>query len=162
MKLAFIGGGVMAEAIIGGVLASNLTPPEDVSVGEPVNERREQLTQTHGLNAFADNVVCHQRRRPRHPRRQASVTARSDARPECKSESATNGRVDRGGGYNRNACQRAGARLRCSHYAKYACTDWRGHERVDGDGCGARRNAPCRRDRFCRPSAMRSMCQTKS
>ena len=58
MKLAFIGGGVMAEAIIGGVLASNLTLPEDVSVGEPVNERRDQLTQTHGLNAFADNAYA--------------------------------------------------------------------------------------------------------
>ena len=55
MKIAFIGGGVMAEAIIGGVLASNLTPPEDISVGEPVSERREQLTKTHGLQAFADN-----------------------------------------------------------------------------------------------------------
>ena len=58
MKLAFIGGGVMAEALIGGVLASNLTLPEDVSVGEPVNERREQLTRTHGLNAFADNAYA--------------------------------------------------------------------------------------------------------
>ena len=56
MKLAFIGGGVMAESIIGGVLASKLTSPEDISVGEPVNERREQLTKTHGLRALADNA----------------------------------------------------------------------------------------------------------
>ena len=45
----------MAEAIIGGVLAANLTPAEDISVGEPVNERREQLSKTYGLQAFADN-----------------------------------------------------------------------------------------------------------
>ena len=45
----------MAEAIIGGVLAAKLTLPEDISVGEPVNERREQLTKTHELQAFADN-----------------------------------------------------------------------------------------------------------
>lgn len=55
MRLAFIGGGVMAEAIIGGALAANLTPPEDISVGEPVNERREQLTKKYKLQAFADN-----------------------------------------------------------------------------------------------------------
>ena len=46
----------MAEAIIGGVLASNLTPPEDVSVGEPVEARREYLAQTHGIQVFADNA----------------------------------------------------------------------------------------------------------
>lgn len=55
MRIAFIGGGVMAESIIGGVLASELTPGEDISVGEPVNERREQLTKAYGLQAFADN-----------------------------------------------------------------------------------------------------------
>ncbi len=56
MRLAFIGGGVMAESIIGGVLSANLTPPEDISVGEPVSERREQLTKKYGLRAFADNA----------------------------------------------------------------------------------------------------------
>ena len=55
MRLAFIGGGVMAEAIIGGVLSAELTPAEDISVGEPVNERREELTKKYGLQAFADN-----------------------------------------------------------------------------------------------------------
>ena len=45
----------MAEAIIGGALAAKLTPSEDISVGEPVNERREQLTKKYGLRAFADN-----------------------------------------------------------------------------------------------------------
>ena len=55
MRLAFIGGGVMAEAIIGGVLSAELTPAEDINVGEPVNERREELTKKYGLQAFADN-----------------------------------------------------------------------------------------------------------
>ena len=45
----------MAESIIGGVLAANLTLPEDISIGEPVTERREQLTKEYGLQAFADN-----------------------------------------------------------------------------------------------------------
>ena len=55
MKLAFIGGGVMAEAIIGGVLAAKLTPPQDISVGEPVEARREHLAWMHGVRAFSDN-----------------------------------------------------------------------------------------------------------
>lgn len=55
MRLAFIGGGVMAEAIIGGVVSARLASPETVSVGEPVAERREYLAQTHGVTAFADN-----------------------------------------------------------------------------------------------------------
>lgn len=48
----------MAESIIGGVLAANLTPPEDVRVGEPVEARREYLAQTHGIQAFADNAAA--------------------------------------------------------------------------------------------------------
>ena len=56
MKIAFIGGGVMAEAIIGGALAAKLAPPEDISVGEPVKARREYMAQTHGIQVFADNV----------------------------------------------------------------------------------------------------------
>ena len=41
MKVAFIGGGKMAEAILHGVLSGKLADPEDISVGEPVSERRE-------------------------------------------------------------------------------------------------------------------------
>ena len=58
MKIAFIGGGVMAEAIIGGILAAKLTPPEDISVGEPVEARRDYLTRTHGIRAYSDNVAA--------------------------------------------------------------------------------------------------------
>lgn len=58
MKIAFIGGGVMAEAIIGGILAAKLTPPEDISVGEPVEARRDYLTRTHGVMTYSDNVAA--------------------------------------------------------------------------------------------------------
>ena len=58
MKIAFIGGGVMAEAIIGGILAAKLTPPEDISIGEPVEARRDYLTRTHGIRAYSDNVAA--------------------------------------------------------------------------------------------------------
>ena len=56
MKLAFIGGGVMAEAIIGGALAARLTPRWDISVGEPVEARRDYLTQAHGVRTFSNNA----------------------------------------------------------------------------------------------------------
>ena len=56
MRLAFVGGGVMAEAIIGGALGAGLVAPGDVSVGEPVAARREQLAEAHGVAVFADNA----------------------------------------------------------------------------------------------------------
>lgn len=51
MKLAFIGGGVMGEAMIGGVLRDGLAQPGDVSVCEIVAKRREYLASTHGVSA---------------------------------------------------------------------------------------------------------------
>ena len=56
MKIAFVGGGVMAEAIIGGIIEAKIAEPSDVSVGEPVEARRNQLKQEYGLTATADNL----------------------------------------------------------------------------------------------------------
>ncbi len=56
MRIAFIGGGVMAEAIIGGILDAGLASPEDIAVGEPVGERREYLSSRYGLSAQEDNA----------------------------------------------------------------------------------------------------------
>ncbi len=56
MKVAFIGGGKMAEAILHGVLSGRLAGPKDISVGEPVAERREYLTSQFGVNTDADNL----------------------------------------------------------------------------------------------------------
>lgn len=53
MKIGFIGGGVMAEAIIAGLLDSELDA--QVSVGEPVAVRREALSKHNGLNVTASN-----------------------------------------------------------------------------------------------------------
>ena len=53
--ISFVGGGVMAEAIIGGVLEARLALPENVRVGEPVDARRDYLEQNYSLKAFADN-----------------------------------------------------------------------------------------------------------
>ena len=56
MKVAFIGGGKMAEAILHGVLFGKLAGPKDISVGEPVTERREYLNSQFGVNTDADNL----------------------------------------------------------------------------------------------------------
>ena len=54
MKLAFIGGGVMGEAIIAGVLANKLASPSDISVCEIVADRRKYLADTHGVAVSDD------------------------------------------------------------------------------------------------------------
>ena len=57
-KLAFVGGGAMAEAIIRGVVARELTSPNRIWVGEPIAGRREALRATLGVAATADNGVA--------------------------------------------------------------------------------------------------------
>lgn len=56
MKLGFIGGGKMAEAILSGVLSGNLAGPHDIVVGEPVPARRDYLTKQFGVSVVGDNV----------------------------------------------------------------------------------------------------------
>jgi pyrroline-5-carboxylate reductase len=56
MKLSFIGGGKMAEAIVHGVLAGKLAAPGDISVGEPIAERRAFLSSEFGVLPMADNL----------------------------------------------------------------------------------------------------------
>ena len=46
----------MAEAILHGVLSGKLAAPEDISVGEPVAERREYLSSQFGVATDADNL----------------------------------------------------------------------------------------------------------
>lgn len=59
MKMTFIGGGVMGEALIAGVLRSGLTAPSNISVSEPAPARRRHLTKTHGIRveSDADSIV---------------------------------------------------------------------------------------------------------
>ena len=55
MKLAFIGGGTMAEAIFQGVLAAKLAGPGDIWVGERLAGRREYLSKQYGVHVGSDN-----------------------------------------------------------------------------------------------------------
>ncbi|MEX2045563.1 MAG: pyrroline-5-carboxylate reductase [Chloroflexota bacterium] len=55
-RLAFIGGGTMAEAMIRGLLDKHLVPPSHVFVTGPRRERRAELTKQFGVKALASNV----------------------------------------------------------------------------------------------------------
>lgn len=50
-KVVFLGGGVMAEAIIKGMLASKTALPEDLTAIEVSSARREYLVKSYGINA---------------------------------------------------------------------------------------------------------------
>ncbi len=54
-SIAFIGGGVMAEAMIGGLLAGKLVAPEHVVIGEPHEKRRGELESRYGVRTTPDN-----------------------------------------------------------------------------------------------------------
>lgn len=56
MQISFIGGGLMAEAIIAGILGANLAGPRDIRVGEPLELRRAQLTKNYGITTHSDNL----------------------------------------------------------------------------------------------------------
>ena len=56
MKLAFIGGGTMAEAILKGVLTAKVAGAEHIRVGEPVSDRRRYLTEHYEVISDDSNV----------------------------------------------------------------------------------------------------------
>jgi len=51
-RIAFVGGGTMAEAIVRGILRDGLYAPEQIAVGEPLPARREALAADLGIQAF--------------------------------------------------------------------------------------------------------------
>ncbi len=51
MRLAFIGGGVMGEAMISGVLNNGLAKPQDVAACDILAQRRDHLSSTYGIKA---------------------------------------------------------------------------------------------------------------
>ncbi len=53
MRTSFIGGGVMAEAMLARALASGVLTADAVCVGEPVPARREALAATHSVGVVA-------------------------------------------------------------------------------------------------------------
>ncbi|MBT9585372.1 pyrroline-5-carboxylate reductase [bacterium] len=55
-KLAFIGSGVMAEAMIKGLLQRELIHPHNVSCSDPQAQRLEFLAHRYGVNTSSDNA----------------------------------------------------------------------------------------------------------
>src|SRR6188508_3237293 len=56
-RLAFLGGGNMGRALIGGLLQQG-TRPEAISVGESYEPVRAALTRDFGISATADNAAA--------------------------------------------------------------------------------------------------------
>jgi pyrroline-5-carboxylate reductase len=58
MKLAFIGGGVMGEAIISALLDKGVAQPADITVCDIVARRRRHLERTHSIKAVDSSVAA--------------------------------------------------------------------------------------------------------
>lgn len=58
MKLAFIGGGVMGEAMIKGILGKGLAAPGDIVADDISTERRESLAQGYGIAITDDHGIA--------------------------------------------------------------------------------------------------------
>ena len=56
MKLGFVGGGVMAEAIVAGVLRQGAVAGADVVISDVIAERRDYLTRTYAVKSVASNL----------------------------------------------------------------------------------------------------------
>ena len=56
MRVGIVGAGVMAEAIIGGLLADRAVSPERLIASHPRRDRRELLAERHGITPVASNV----------------------------------------------------------------------------------------------------------
>ncbi len=55
MRIAFIGGGTMAEAIVSALLSQNLATPDEIVAGETHPQRRDELRERYGINTTGDN-----------------------------------------------------------------------------------------------------------
>ena len=54
-RIAFVGGGAMAEAFIGGLLAKGLAAPQRIIASDPLPERRRHLAGSLGIATTASN-----------------------------------------------------------------------------------------------------------
>lgn len=59
-KIAFIGAGNMAEAMIRGLVRSG-TPPDEIVCAEPRPERRDEVAKKYGIEAVASNLAAAER-----------------------------------------------------------------------------------------------------
>ncbi len=57
-RLAFIGGGQMAESLIRGILSAHLYPASDIYVSDPSAERCTLLEKEYGISVGSDNLTA--------------------------------------------------------------------------------------------------------
>jgi pyrroline-5-carboxylate reductase len=55
VEIAFVGGGVMAEAFVRGMLKREIAKPQEIIVSDPVAERRAHLSEKLGIRVCASN-----------------------------------------------------------------------------------------------------------
>ena len=55
MKIAFIGGGVMGEAMLSSILSKGLSLPQAISVSDVIQDRCQHLGQKYGVAVMSDN-----------------------------------------------------------------------------------------------------------
>ncbi len=58
MKLAVIGCGNMASAIIGGLVGKGLLKGRDITASDKLEEARERMSRSYGVNVTEDNRAC--------------------------------------------------------------------------------------------------------
>ena len=58
LKIAFIGSGAMAGAMIVGLLREKLALPENIFASDPREDRGEELREKYGIQPFTDNVAA--------------------------------------------------------------------------------------------------------
>lgn len=58
MQIAFIGPGVMAEAMISGIIRQSVASPEQIIASGPRDERVTELQLRYGVNPFTDNRLA--------------------------------------------------------------------------------------------------------
>lgn len=57
-KIAFIGSGSMAEAIIGGLLSREIAAAEQITTSDVLQSRLEYMAETHGVHTTMDNAAA--------------------------------------------------------------------------------------------------------
>ena len=62
MKIAFIGGGNMGEAMLSAILDKGLSQPQAISVSDISEPRRQRLEQKYGVAVMSDNIQAANRR----------------------------------------------------------------------------------------------------
>ena len=55
IKIAFIGPGVMAEAMLSGIIKNKLTKPSNILTAGPLEDRNQELKDKYGIQPFSDN-----------------------------------------------------------------------------------------------------------